>query len=163
MTTKSKKKSKSKLDKKKSKNYSSNLTLNKLKVKFIIAAIVVIILICMASIFALFETNSVGLADFTDNVLRPIIGNNATITIESLFFNVIDHTNQVKYSFQAPNSQIFTQLYNIPKNINAVSNSAFAESTIIPPLTQMQPLPGEGVWTPVVFGPSSASMIKTFV
>ncbi len=123
---------------------------------FLAAAIFII-----ALSFVLVRINQTFAANFADNVLRPVIGNTATIKIESLFFGVEDNVNKVKYALVKPTPVLFTQVSR-EKSIYADYSNSFSLNRITS-LSYFSLFPGEGQWSPIYNGSSEAYMEKTFV
>src|ERR1035437_3796553 len=81
----------------------------RLKIKFtgqlflllggIVSSVVLTILFLSVFIY----THLTFAANFADNILRPTIGSQATISIEAFFFRIEDKTNQIKYFFVKQN------------------------------------------------------------
>ena len=97
-------------------------------------------------------------ANFADNVLRPLFGSKAVITIEGIVFGVQDKINKAK------NSNPITTNYT--SNINeAAANTGISESFIlIPPNIKplvgfSDPLADEGIWKNI----EGTSLYTTFV
>ena len=146
----------------KNKQKSRKIRINK-KVFYFISLIFVVIFLALISIFALLHIDPVLAANFTDDHLRPLIGNQATISLESFIFNIQDDANQIKYNFEAPSSQVFANSnYTSTDKLTPLPTS-FSSSTIIPPMSSFPVLPGEGVWIPINIGTKDIEMVKTFV
>ena len=131
------------------------------KLALIFGGIFVILIMVVYGFYTLIRVNQVFAANFADNVLRPIIGNQATITIEAVFFGVEDHVNRVKYSFVKSNPLEFTQASTVV-NKSAENFTGF-DLGRISSLSFFPLFPGEDEWTPIYSGTSEALMAKTFV
>ncbi len=123
--------------------------------------IFVVLILVVFGFYAIIRANQVFAANFADNILRPVIGNKATINIEAVFFGLEDHVNRVKYSFVKSDPSQFTQVY------TAVSQPAdnFLQLDLkkISSLLYFPLFAGEDEWTPIYNGTSEALMAKTFV
>jgi hypothetical protein len=131
------------------------------KLPLIFGVIFVILIVVSLGFYALIRINQVFAANFADNVLRPIIGNQATIKIEAVFFGVEDRVNRVKYSFVKSNPLEFTQVstgVNYSPDMSAGFNLERISSLSFFPLFS-----GEGEWTSIYSGTSESLMAKTFV
>lgn len=100
-------------------------------------------------------------AYIADNILRPTIGSKATIALESFFFGLEDNTNKMKYQFIPPDTSIFTP-FQQQTPILVPPSSQFSLPPIHP-ITAMAPIPGEGIWTPLVSTDRNIYLAKTFV
>jgi len=101
-------------------------------------------------LFIKFNTGSA--AEFTDNFLRPLLGNGVVGFMEKIYFNTSDKIQQVT-----------NQKGNVPQFPNqGISNST---STPIPIDSRLPKVTGEGVWRnlPLSQFPSSQVMAYTFV
>ncbi len=125
-------------------------------------AIFIALIILNIGIYVFTYTNQTFAANFADNVLRPIIGDKATIAIEAAFFKVEDSLNQIKYSFVKPNTASFVKSPYANKKIIIKNVQTFTLNNISP-FSNFPPLSGEGVWVPIYTGTSEAVMAKTFV
>lgn len=114
----------------------------------------------IVAIFFFIATHITFSANFADDILRPTIGNTATIEIEAVFFNFQDTLNHIKYAFIQPTIPVFTKTTKI-----AVATSSATTFSLSPIATSsaFTPLPGEGIWTPITVGSSEAVMAKTFL
>ncbi len=106
------------------------------------------------------KLNTTAAAEFTDNVLRPILGADTVIFFEKIFFNVSDKIQQIttnQKNIQSPQFGDFSQ-YN--------SNQAKGlELTTIPASNSFDKLRGEGVWKimKLTAFPNKGVMAYTFV
>jgi len=145
--------------KKVSKKYRLTKT-NLPKTRIFIGSLI-IFLITALGFYLFVNTYQTFSANFTDNVLRPILGNKITINIEAVFFGVEDHVNQIRYSFVKSNPSNFTRTY---KSINEslYYNPGF-DLRKISSLSYFPLYPGEGEWDQIYNGTAGALMAKTFV
>jgi hypothetical protein len=100
-------------------------------------------------------------ANFADNVLRPLIGNKATIEIESVFFGIEDNVNKVRYSFIKANPSELSPAY-LNGDVS-VNRSVGFNLNKITGLNYFPAFPGEGEWNQIYNGTAGAIMAKTFV
>lgn len=124
--------------------------------RFLIISFLILLIIF---VYIFISLNVVLVANFTDDVVRPLIGNQATISIESFFFKIQDQFNQIKYSFTPPGKQIHI----VPQNIMSTLPKNNFDLSPIPQLNELSPLVGEGVWTTVDPEINETLMAKTFV
>ena len=115
----------------------------------------------------LFITTNPGLpAQAADNILRPLLGNQETIFIESTYFSLNDQINKVAYSYKKPNANIFTSsLLDTHGQVMAASTSSTMDLAAIPLSNNFPPLPQEGIWQPIdnTLFPNTAVLARTFV
>src|ERR1035437_10311896 len=78
------------------------------KLPLILGGIFVVLIIVIFGFYALIRINQVFAANFADNVIRPILGNQITVGIEAVFFGLEDNVNKVKYSFVKSNPSELT-------------------------------------------------------
>ena len=121
--------------------------------------IILVLIICIA--YVLIRDNQTFTANFADNVLRPFIGNQATIYIESVFFGVEDKVNRVQYSFVKSNPSELAPAY-MSGNVSVNRSTGFNLQKITG-LTYFPLFPGEGEWNQIYNGTAGALMAKTFV
>ena len=69
--------------------------------------LVLLIMVCLIGAGIFVKLNPTGAADFTDNYLRPIIGDKIVIYIENIFFSVSDKVDSLVYKFKSPISPQF--------------------------------------------------------
>lgn len=116
-----------------------------------------IILVVAAVIFIKFDT--AGAAEFTDNILRPLIGDSRVIYLEKIFFNASDKVARVtNKSAQAP------QFVDSGQNGTSSTQNDRLELNSIPVKNNFQSLQGEGVWKnkPLKLFPDTEVMAYTF-
>jgi len=119
----------------------------------------IFVILILGVIYSLFEIshNPENAATFADNVLRPVLGNKAVITIEGAIFGIQDSINKIKNS--SPSKTNYTS------NLNETTVSinrfplALVPSDIKPFLYASDPLVGEGVWKKV----SNDNLYTTFI
>jgi len=131
------------------------------KINLLIASIITLFIAVILGCYVFIITHQTFAANFADNVLRPILGNKITINIESIFFGVEDHVNQVRYSFVKSNPSDFTKTF---KSVNEslYYNPGFTLEKIST-LSYFPLFPGEREWDQIYNGTSGALMAKAFV
>src|SRR5258708_4301920 len=100
-------------------------------------------------------------ATVADNVLRPVFGEQKTLTIESVYFGISEHIKQVKYSiFEPP-----TALFSSDISLSGEQNTDALTLTPIPMSSGFKKLSGEGEWKTIhqVLFPQDIVMARTFV
>lgn len=120
--------------------------------------ILLVVLIIGAVLFIKFDTSAA--AEFTDNVLRPILGANTVIFLEKIFFNTTDKIQQIgsnENNIQAPQFGDFSQ------EENTTANNL--ETTPIPMMGSFKKLENEGAWKIMKLSafPNEGVMAYTFV
>ena len=101
-------------------------------------------------------------ATFTDNVLRPLIGNTRVIALEKVMFNAKDHINEITQN-NKPQDNPLTQ--SDPSVAQAPPPTVAGGLSTDPISTQAsKPLPGEGKWqtVPLTLFPKQLVMEQTF-
>lgn len=130
-----------------------------LKKKYLLFSIVPVLGI-FAFVFIFIQTHQNFAANFADNVMRPLLGNQTTVTIESIFFGIDDEVNQVKYSFVKPSVTAST-LTPIPTMSNKKTENM--ELSSIPAAANFPPLTNEGTWSSVKSDVTETLIAKTIV
>jgi len=100
---------------------------------------VVFALFLGAVIFIKFYTAEA--AAFTDNYLRPIVGDNVVIHLEKAFFNASDKAQQIEYRSKTPEAPVFTD-----SNQQPVARVSGGMTLSDIPTENFSALPKEGVW-----------------
>ncbi|MGI8419699.1 MAG: phosphodiester glycosidase family protein [Candidatus Levyibacteriota bacterium] len=121
------------------------------------------VLFLVGGFFIFIKTHEDFAANFADNTLRPLIGEQGTIQIEAFFFAIQDNVNQVKYKTfhqTAQNTVAYAQSKTISASIGAAVSPKFPLDPI-KPLIGDNSIPGEGVWTPIVVASDSPLIAKT--
>ena len=100
-------------------------------------------------------------AQFADNVLRPLLGEQKTIALESAFFGLSEGYKSIKYKFIAPDSSLFSSGPSVSPEVNV-------DKMILNPISfshDFSPLSGEGKWVdvPSHLFPNELVMAKTVV
>ena len=124
-------------------------------------AIGVVILIVSAVVFIKLDTSAA--ANFTDQVLRPLLGDARVIFLEKVFFNASDKANQLKYSVVQPTNPF------LPRGVAIVPSDSAAQSSNLN-LSNVQAivntlLDGEGQWhdIPLSLFPKQIVLADTFI
>lgn len=114
--------------------------------------------ICLLGVgfFIFLKTHDDISGNFADTVLRPLIGNQATIHLESAFFFFDDVEKKVQYHFVKPDTHVFSDT----KKSAIPDDTAF---TLTPIPTDKTALPGEGIWTTILSSSKSALLAQTFL
>ncbi|MGA2911802.1 MAG: phosphodiester glycosidase family protein [Candidatus Levyibacteriota bacterium] len=131
------------------------------KLTSIATCIAIFLIVIIGGFYLLLRVNQTFAANFADNVLRPRIGNQATIYIESVFFGIEDNVNRVKYSFVKANPSELSQNYTVTNA--SVERSVGFNLAKITSLAYFPFFPGEGEWNQIYSGTMGALMAKTFV
>lgn len=103
-------------------------------------------------------------ANFTDQILRPLIGDNQVIALEKIFFNTSDKLNQLKYSVAKPKSPFLaagsTPISTSDTDLRGSSLNLAAIQTIISPQ-----LDSEGQWhkIPLSAFPNQTILMDAFL
>lgn len=125
-------------------------------VKIVIATVIVILI--GGVLFLKFDTAAA--AQFTDNVLRPVLGASRVLYLEKIFFNAQDKAQQLKYAHNSPGSPLLGT-DSVAKN--AAGNNLDLKA--IPMMTNFTPVNNEGVWLnkPLDLFPNKEVMAYTVV
>ncbi|MGH7204009.1 MAG: phosphodiester glycosidase family protein, partial [Candidatus Levyibacteriota bacterium] len=122
-----------------------------------------VLLFLVSGFFLFIKTHEDFAANFADDTLRPLIGEQGTIQIEAFFFAIQDNVNQVKYKTfhqTAQNTVAYAQSKTISASIEAAVAPKFPLEHI-KPLIGDNSIPGEGDWTPVIVASNSPLIAKT--
>ncbi len=115
-------------------------------------------------IYTYITTNEGGAANFTDNIVRPVLGNQRTIALEALFFNVDDRINQLKYYLTQSSNSDTAFAESTPSEVSTPSATPAVEFSLKTiPLLSTTTLPEEGVWKPLSSTNGAVLLAKTFV
>lgn len=137
-----------------------------LQKKFLIPiTIFVIVSTIIGGTYTYITTNEDSAANFTDDIVRPILGNQRTISLEAIFFNLDDKINQIKYSMMqsGQSEKAFAESTTpTPATPSATPVVSFPLPTI-PPFSKDITLPGEGEWKPIVSTGGAILLAKTLV
>ncbi len=145
----------------KKKNKKQTLKTPFSKFTLFFGVIFVVLILAVFGFYAIIRANQVFAANFADNILRPVIGNKATINIEAVFFGLEDHVNRVKYSFVKSDPSQFTQTYTAASR--PADNFLQLDLKKISSLSYFPLFAGEDEWIPIYNKTSEALMAKTFV
>lgn len=112
-------------------------------------------------LFIKFDTEAA--ANFTDDVLRPWLGDARVIALEKIFFNTSDKINQVKQNIATPTNPFLAHGSEpIPSTNGSASDSSLNLSVVS--TTAGVPLDGEGEWRniPLSLFPNRIVLADTF-
>ncbi len=117
-----------------------------------------------AAVVAFIKFDTAAAANFTDQFLRPMIGDSQVISLETIFFNVSDAINQVKYRFIKPANLFIAG--NAPP-LSATSTSVESSTLDLSPLpvAGSNAAAGAGIWQnlPLSLFPGDIVLADTFV
>ena len=88
------------------------------------------------------KLNTSAAANFTDNILRPLIGDKNVLFIEKVFFNISDQFDRLAYKIKQIEPPLFTG-ENV--DVRSVKLSAL-DLTPVPVRNFSTPLKSEGQW-----------------
>ena len=126
-----------------------------------IIGIIFLVILTVLLLSILIYTHLTFAANFADNILRPTIGNQATISIEAFFFRIEDKTNQIKYFFVKQNPDVLS--LNPSKTLKKITNEDNRFLLNKPTLLRGLPvLPEEGIWKVINTASSDATMAEIF-
>ena len=131
-----------------------------------ISAIIGIFTLFTLLLYVFITTNPALPAQAADSTLRPLIGNQGTLDLESLYFFLNDQINKVEYSYQKPNANVFSSsLLTNPEQVAGASVSSTMNLANIKLSKYFSPLPMEGVWQPIANAlfPHETILAKTFI
>ncbi len=132
------------------------------KTPLFIGSGIVLLVIFIFGFYIFVNTYQILAANFADNVLRPIIGSQATISIEAFFFRIEDRVNRIKYSFVRPNpSKLASSSMGAINKVSLNEDSKFILQNITP-FSVFPRLANEGVWKPINTASPEAVMAETF-
>ena len=150
-----------------------NLSKKKSKIKILWISIFTIF-ICILGIMLFIQFDTPAFASISDNVARPLLGNERVLALEKVFFNSSDNINHLKFSFTKPSAPQFND---VNKPILKKNMLGTFDPTIMAKMTNFLPLdpitslhyfpnlPDEGTWQQVKFSlfPSSLVAATTFI
>lgn len=99
-------------------------------------------------------------AVIADDILRPTVGSEKTILIESIYYYFEDYINQLKYSFGKKPDYAIAKIASPSAIVKKIENEEF-ELDNIAPLASASALPGEGIWEPIKIGSQESNMART--
>ncbi len=117
----------------------------------------IIFLVISGAVFI--KLNTTAAAQFTDNVLRPLIGDNNVIRLEQIFFNLSDKAQQIQNkAASAP------QFVSVSGDTGAILKNQHLTLDKIPVNDKFTPMSDEGVWKnqPLKAFPNKEVMAYTF-
>ncbi|HWY79854.1 MAG TPA: phosphodiester glycosidase family protein [Candidatus Sulfotelmatobacter sp.] len=132
------------------------------KMYLIIGSIAVFIILIQLVI----TTNPALPAQAADNVLRPLIGSQKTIDLESFYFSLNDQIDKVTYNYKKPSADIFTSsLLGSSEQERSISTNSAMSTTNIAIQNSFPPLPQEGIWLPIdnTLFPNETVLARTFI
>jgi len=118
------------------------------------------LILLVVALMILIKLDTPAVAEFTDNYLRPVLGDSNVVFLEKMYFNLSDSiASSVVYKFKKPSA---------PKLLGQNQSSALFTSldlAPIPPNPAFTSLEGEGVWhnLPLAIFPDREVMADTFV
>ena len=114
----------------------------------------------LLGIILFIKLDTAGAAYLTDNVLRPLIGDNRIVYLEKIFFNASDLAQRVTHNSNSDKAPVFND-NGLGTNIMGGKLNLNSLSTVGDP----QPLAGEGEWKNLPIGafPNREVMAHTFV
>lgn len=119
------------------------------------------ILLCLCLLLLIATNRTLLSAQIADYILRPLLGSEKTIALESVYFNSLDRIEKAVYPLTSHKEIVFagTQQQISQKNIDAMNLTPLSPHTSLPHLS------GEGVWQaiPLTLFPKQEVMAKTFV
>ncbi len=126
----------------------------------ILLSIVSLFLIFIITVVCFIKFNTTAAAEFTDTVLRPMLGANTVIFFEKIFFNASDKVQQIttnQKNIQTPQFGDFSQFDN--------TQAKGLELTTIPTDGSFSKLKNEGIWKTMKLSafPNEGVMAYTFV
>ncbi|MGA3291603.1 MAG: phosphodiester glycosidase family protein [Candidatus Microgenomates bacterium] len=124
------------------------------KIGKLIKTLVVLILIVIIGAIIFIKFNTGAAAEFTDNYLRPLLGNTFVGFLEKTYFNTSDKIQQITN---------YNGLENVPQFLDQGIESS--TSTPIPINSNLPRVTGEGIWhnRPLKLFPNEQVMAYTFV
>jgi len=129
----------------------------KLLKKITLLSCILIGIIFLAVLFIKFDTGAA--AEFTDNILRPLLGNNFVISLEKVFYNTSDKLKQFTYRKDGIGFQFLTD----GNSVNLSGGNLNLNT--IPVLSGLVKEQNEGVWNnkALAIFPNQEVMAYTFV
>lgn len=123
-----------------------------------------VILLILVGLILFIKLDTAAAANFTDQTLRPLIGDANVVALEKLFFNAEDKVNQIKYTVEKPQSPFLLDGSTPISASASISQSAHLDLTNIP-TTFSIPLDGEGHWhsIPLSLFPNQLVLADTFM
>lgn len=105
-------------------------------------------------------------AQAADTVLRPLLGEKETVSLESVYFSLSDQADKIKYAYQKPSSDFFyTSILGASSSADTTATESSMDVTSIPIHTSFSPLPQEGEWQAIAntLFPHTTVLARTFV
>lgn len=142
---------------KKEKKTDKTKTDNKIKKWLMIVPGCVAVFFIVIILYLKLDTKAA--AEFTDNILRPVIGDSRVLYLEKIFFNTTDLVQRVASEAEPVVAPQFTE----PDQGNIAGGNL--DLTPLPVNNSFKPLPGEGVWRdfPLALFPGQEVMAYTYL
>ena len=105
-------------------------------------------------------------AQAADNVLRPLLGEKETVSLESVYFSLNDQADKIKYAYQKPSSDFFnTSVLGTSISADTTASTSSMDLGTLPVHNDFSPLPQENVWQPIenTLFPHTTVLARTFV
>ncbi|HUO75411.1 MAG TPA: phosphodiester glycosidase family protein [Candidatus Paceibacterota bacterium] len=127
----------------------------------IFTILTVLVLVIIGGVLFI-ELNTSAAATFTDEILRPLIGDARVIALEKLFFNTTDTINRLKYKVSTPQDP-FLHPSGTPIPASAANSSNLDLSVV--QTAALMPIMGEGEWNdiPLDLFPGKVVVADTFI
>ncbi len=123
---------------------------------------IMVMLVVTAILFIKLDTAAA--ANFTDQFLRPMLGDNQVVFLEGAFFNVSDKINQIEYMFIKPTNSFISSGSVL---ISATSTGEQSSTLDLLPISipGNNTSAGEGMWRniPLSLFPGSVVLADTFI
>ncbi len=129
------------------------------KLKIVLAAGVLVI----TGLVLFIKFDTAGAAQFTDNVLRPLLGTDAVITLERWYYNTADKLKQLTYNSKSDTGLNFLD-QSFAKD-GPISSQVSLELTRLTVNPKFKPEQNEGVWNdrPLKIFPGQEVMAFTYI
>jgi len=136
--------------------YSNKRTFSWKRLVFLCGGIITVCIISMV-LFIQFDTEAA--ANFTDDVLRPLLGNNNVIFVERIFFNSSDRVRQ----FIAPFKNQKSPFIENGNSVSSFNKSSLDLNPIVSSATTLLAKEGEWQNIPLDLFPKQIVMADTFI
>jgi hypothetical protein len=124
----------------------------------------VFILTVMAAGLLLIRYDTPAAAEFTDNVLRPVLGPEIVIFLEKIYYNFADKVTQITYRSSSLAGPGFLELTDKIYTAPASSNGSLSLAPLMTDKT-LPPVADEGIWKnrPMAVFPGQEVLAYTFI
>lgn len=124
---------------------------------------ILILIIVIFLIFIIDNKNQQIQANFADNILRPIVGEKITLSLESFYFGINDKIKTLQYSIVKPNNNELN--ISFKKNFKLIKQDNDFNLSPINFKNHFYPLKNEGVWNilPNYLFSNNAVLAETFL